>query len=888
MIQQQLSQRDYLLSLWAQDRLSERATVTWAVGALKKIRGSIGNESVALFEFLESHARKAEMPSRMQLVWHLFKVSAKDAVYREDFHFLYGLRDKINERRVQLDDLDQLVSLLRPRLKAKELSVWAEAREASNEDPIGWVHWEFEAALHSSNLRSARLTRSDLASLSVEMLHRILDVGTVALKDTLAIAQKLDWLSENRDLPNLFVHRVFIPEVKQTGDDGDDDTKDADEYNRSFVPIVRLLSESFEALAKKDLHAAKAVSDNWIYQYGGIFNRLAAFSMWEPSIQSGASVGKFLFELKDNAFWLRLSYPEIATLRALRWGDVPNEFQEWLRQRLLGGPPARDDDEEQSLSELEINYGRDYEIARIVDSNPSAPDDLKKLVAERRAVDPGFPKVVPAVEVGLPGVEVSWVPDGSPDEFKDVPKGQLLARLAQSKRQFGEGDNAEAFAQTIEGKLRIVEELEDGTTVDEAAVAKAWHLLLSYGHTKDDDPQKDKHIIERIAKLADVLSPFNFAELTARLCYWVDAADERAPRFAGSTELWLALLPGAARIANMQSSPDDTKANIDLTTAALNEPLGHLLSVFMRRCPAIPRKGERPPLDTILIEGLKALDGRAKELLANRMAIQMNYFFLADKDWLNELVLNPMKGDGEESDRLWEAFAKYSRAPSPPIWQQLQHSAFRRLSSTALSPEAKRRLAEIVVMIWIWSRNSKVGYKVDTARMRTAIGLAKEDVRGAVAWQFSTMIRSPHETKSDDDDELIPWPHFGQAFFEEVWPLESDLQSAQSANDFARVPARVGPRYFEEAFKCVLPYLTHFEVWSVNSDFGLDPNENATILLLKSFPVHVLTLLAACINANQSHGVYELGDVLDQIVAAKPDLRSDNRMRHLRKFAASL
>ena len=77
-------------------------------------------------------------------------------------------------------------------------------------------------------------------------VDRILDVGTAALKDALTVAQKLDWLSEDRDLPNLFVHRVFVPKAKGTSSthvEDDDDSKDADEYNDSFVPIVRLLSE---------------------------------------------------------------------------------------------------------------------------------------------------------------------------------------------------------------------------------------------------------------------------------------------------------------------------------------------------------------------------------------------------------------------------------------------------------------------------------------------------------------------------------------------------------------------------------------------------------------------------------------------------------------------
>jgi hypothetical protein len=63
----------------------------------------------------------------------------------------------------------------------------------------------------------------------------------------------------------------------------------------------------------------------------------------------------------------------------------------------------------------------------------------------------------------------------------------------------------------------------------------------------------------------------------------------------------------------------------------------------------------------MFIRELKKLSGRARELLANRLAIQMNYFALADKDWLAELVIDPMTRDGSESDNIWEAFTKYSR-----------------------------------------------------------------------------------------------------------------------------------------------------------------------------------------------------------------------------------
>jgi hypothetical protein len=520
-----------------------------------------------------------------------------------------------------------------------------------------------------------------------------------------------------------------------------------------------------------------------------------------------------------------------------------------------------------------------------VDTALDVPLEFQKIVSDRRATDSEFPRLVPMVESGLASGRAWWVPEGSPDKFKNVRTSELLLELAKSNRSFGEGDDAEAFAKNNEGKRRILDALEAGP-IEKDLAEKGWRLLLSYSHVKDDDFQNDRIIVERIARLALTLTPTLFGRIADQLSYWIDAADEKAPRFEGSNELWFALLPHAASQAEKTSELSTGGGDTDLTTAALNEPLGHLLSFFVRHCPTIPAEGERPPMPLTFITELKKLSGRARELLANRLAIQMNYFALADEDWLTELVIDPMKKDGDESDRIWEAFTKYSRVPPPQVWLQLQHHAFRRLSSLSLSPEAKRRLAEMNVVIWIWSKDSKSRFEVDTAKMRTAFGLANDDVRAAVAWQFSTMFRS----KADGEDVVVepqtfhPWPKFGRAFFNEIWPLEPALQSAQSANDFARVPSGVGVEYFGEALTVLLPYLLPFEVWSVHSDFGLDPKEQTTMEILKHFPAEVLTLLSACISERQQHGVFELEGVLDQIAAARPELRKDNRARTLRRL----
>jgi hypothetical protein len=190
------------------------------------------------------------------------------------------------------------------------------------------------------------------------------------------------------------------------------------------------------------------------------------------------------------------------------------------------------------------------------------------------------------------------------------------------------------------------------------------------------------------------------------------------------------------------------------------------------------------------------------------------------------------------------------------------------------------------VIVWIWSKHEDSKYKLDAGSFRSALGMANEDVRSAAAWQFSTIFVSKRDKEEVDESPAVrPWPLFGGAFFREVWPLEPTLQSTGSANDFARIPAKVGPEYFGDAVNTVLPYLQPFEVWAALTDFQLDPREAETDEIVRIFPEETLILLAACISDQQKHGIYGLRNILDRIVAARPDLQSDHRMRSLRKLA---
>ena len=417
--------------------------------------------------------------------------------------------------------------------------------------------------------------------------------------------------------------------------------------------------------------------------------RLFAFACWNDKLIAPEDVYNFLESISLHAFWRWALFPEIASARAVRWNDLSENSRSRLEFKLLNGPTS-DAFLSDHVPEVAVQFHKVHELARLVDNNCSVSEAVRRIVEDRRKEDSNFPRHVPAIEPGLEGPQVRWAPQGKPDKFANIPSDRLLETLVTAPRDFHDGDHAEAFAQTLDGKYRLLEVLtsvrEDAEFLDEG-----WKLLLSYPHNKTEDTERLPQIAEGTARAALSLSAGKFENLSDQLCYWLNATEELCPKFAGADKLWVALLPYAVVQANDRTrSKGWSDGEVDLTMAALNEPLGHLLSIFLRRCPIMPTVEEdRPPLPTEFAEPLKSLTGRARELVANRMAVIMHYFVRADRRWLDEFVLLPMREDSPESDRLWEAYAKYSKIMPPSIWGQLQELVFRRLASARLSPEAR-------------------------------------------------------------------------------------------------------------------------------------------------------------------------------------------------------
>jgi hypothetical protein len=833
---------------------------------------------VALFRFLDDHAQKSDIGGDFAVLWRLFRTVAEDSSYADGFAFAYGLKEKVEQDAIRLEDIDQIIEYLRPRLKVEPLSSYAETRES----PLHWVRWDFETSLDESSRRSTRIGRQHLQRLSKELLYAIIEKGTYALRRSLDVCKDIGWVGSGSDLPNYLVHRVFDIDPVEENDDED---RDPDNYNNNFAPIVRVLSLTLSVLADKDPRLANRAVSAWsdLSPLSGLYLRLAAFGSWNSRTRSSLEIGEFLTNMPSHPFWRWIAFPEVASMRAIRWNELEATTRETVSNRLLSGPDDAALRSDVQIDEVTKAYHRDHEIARLVDSSAIVDERMAQIVERRRASDPAFPRRVPTIELGLPAPRVTSVPPGKPDKFSNVPAEELIATLlrAQKERGFGEGDDAEAFVRTLRGRFRLLDAL---TLVDlsNPLLDPALDLLLSYPHEKSEDEAEDREVAQRIVNLAMTLPDDHVAKNARRLCYWIDGTDERLPQLDGIEDLWSRLLPSAEGLANQVDGAEHYSSESDLTMAALNEPLGHLLSVVLRRChPIRDAKGSLPHH---LFARLRELHGRAGELWANRMVVSMNYFMLVDAEWLNRTVIVPMKQLGAESDRLWEAFARYGKIPNAKLWTALQTPLLKRLYSADSTPDSKRRLAEMCVIVWIWSCRGD-DYTLKASSLRSSLSLTNDDVRGAAAWQFASVFYGDR-TKQNDPPVVERWREIGERFFDEVWPLEPILQSSASANDFARIPASVGSGFFEDAVSTIAPFLVPFTVWSVQTEFRLEIKEGQTNEIIQLHPEALLTLLSLCIAEDQGHRVFDLNGLLDQLSSLHPQLENDFRMQKLRRMAA--
>jgi hypothetical protein len=306
-------------------RLAEPSTIEWAL----KLKPTHRIERIAVGDLLNSSGAQV-LDEPWATAWRLIEEFWSSPASEEGpSTAIYDIQKRLRAGDRSGAIVSAIVDLVAPRLKV---------------EPIESGRWQFVKKPRRpktfNHLLSARLTSGNLIDLNVLKLAALSEVPFLnalakALEATinhgLDLARRLGWDGQRGlwKLGNL--GRVYYG--------ASDGSRDPDAYHHGIAPSVKLLHAIVARIAELDAKAALPFVQCWRFAGSLVHIRLWAATARNSQLVAAEEVGAFLRGLDDRQFWDLHVFPEIAELRALRFGDLDPETRKAIAQRLRKGPP---------------------------------------------------------------------------------------------------------------------------------------------------------------------------------------------------------------------------------------------------------------------------------------------------------------------------------------------------------------------------------------------------------------------------------------------------------------------------------------------------------------------------------------------------------------------
>ena len=302
--------------------------------------------------------------------------------------------------------------------------------------------------------------------------------------------------------------------------------------------------------------------------------------------------------------------------------------------------------------------------------------------------------------------------------------------------------------------------------------------------------------------------------------------------------------------------------------SAINHPIGHitqaLINLWFKKNPndndLLP--ADLKPMFTTLcdVQVDRFLHGRV--LLGSRLIA----FFRVDRLWTEQQLL-PLFGwsNPVEAKAAWEGFLWSPRLYQPLLTVFKSHF----LDSANHYADLGEHRQQFATFLTYAALGPNEGYTVE--EFRSAIGALPQEGLEESAQALSQALAGAADQREDY------WKNRAQPFWQQIWPKSRNLATPRIAESLTRmVIASRGE--FPAALAAVQDWLQSIEhphyVVHLLAESGL----------CKRFPTEALLLLNAVI-ADQQWAPQELGQCLDEIAHAAPNLMQDARYLRLREYS---
>lgn len=878
------------------NRLAERGTVDWAL----RLRDSDTVKRLAVLHLLEG-PEGGKLTEPWKSAWRLIEESWNNPSIERDNS---GVGSHRIQRRLRAGDrsgavIDAIVAIVAPRLKVEPFSEFHQRYSPPAKRPKS-VEAMFSAGLTSGRaldlgvLQLGEITEPWFLISLTTALSAAVDVG-------LDIARRLGW-DERRPWRLGQLNRVhYVPAAERAGGENE-----PDQFVVGIAPSVKLLHAVVTRLLDVDLNAARGFMLRWKSSSSAVHQRLWAAMAKDPRVATADEVGTFLNSLDDERFWNLHRYPEIADLRARRFADLSPAERASVLARIRRLPPRAH--WPRSTKREDVEHGRLFwaarELRRLELAGFALPDSDRTWLAGQVVQFTALAGMNRASEGFPSGAQARWV-GAIPDEKYDAVKGaarlQALETALTSTRAAWDDDPADQARSWIrqEGNcLKLLTDFEatanGGSDAPHVWEQFGWTHSLQRGQAVPDRDRGQQHarVIVQLRKLSDDV----LRESVGGIAHWFWSWRNEIVDIPAAFLLWMRLWRFATEAANAAAPPGsarDFDPNADGADKdrvkdldSLNSPVGKLVEVFFAYCPNLTQHpqpfGPNGPLremrDTIV-----ATNGLAGLIARHRLIEGVGYFLNADRQWTEEHLLAPLRGETVEALALWRAIAH--RTVSRDVMKVIGESLAERALDTRLDRETRQMLVFSLVLESLDALKHARAPAIAQARIQQTIRGLEDEVRAHGAdtvRRFILDLSAPTEPNPSTPESLFR--EAAAPFLKDVWPLERSLVTPGVSRSFATLPAASGEA-FVEAVAAVERFLVPFDCWSM-FEYGLHEKDEDRPKLsqvdTRAKAEALLRLLDLTIGSSVGAIIpMDLSDALEQIRTVAPNLAESGVFRRL-------